>query len=118
LKTAVLNLVNNLQHQKKPFNKADVACSFQKIAIAQLKRQTVKALQNFAVKQLVVSGGVSANSHLRKVFKDLKIKVIFPALEHCTDNAAMIAKIAHLKYQKKLFANLLTKALPNEKIRQ
>ena len=69
-----------------------------------------KAVQRYKVKQIVLAGGVSANSYLReeivKMFNNTNIEVIIPPIWCTTDNAAMIAKVGEYLYQRKVFANL------------
>lgn len=90
IKTAVLHLV------AKPHSVKDVAASFQEAAVSWLVEKTLKAAELKKVKDIVVGGGVSANSHLRKVLTEegerRGFKVWFPPLALTSDNAAMIAR--------------------------
>ncbi len=91
LKTAVLNY-----YRKNPdASKADIAASFQKTAIDILVINLKRYLEKENVSQLSITGGVSANSYLRKTMatfaKKNNIKLFIPPHELCTDNAAMIA---------------------------
>ena len=117
LKSAILNYVNSQKMKQATIEAKIIAASFQKAAITQLINQTQNAINDFDVKQLIVVGGVSANSLLRNSFENLKIPVIFPSLKYCTDNAAMIAKVAYKKYQNKLFSTLQAKATPQNQIK-
>ncbi len=65
--------------------------SFQDCAVNYLINQTKKALLKYDVKSLVLSGGVSANSELRKRFLEISKMAIIPNLKYATDNGAMIA---------------------------
>ncbi|NES53410.1 tRNA (adenosine(37)-N6)-threonylcarbamoyltransferase complex transferase subunit TsaD, partial [Escherichia coli] len=67
-----------------------------------LINQTKKALKKYNVKSLVLAGGVSANSELRKRFLEISNIAIIPDLKYATDNGAMIASCAYqmLKYNK------------------
>ena len=116
LKSAILNHINSLNIKNHKIITEDIAASFQNAAIRQLINQTNNAINDFAVKQLVVVGGVSANSQLRKSFNDLKIPVIFPSLKYCTDNAAMIGQVAIKKYKNQDYATLECRARPQNKI--
>ena len=108
LKTAVINLVNSLNQKKEAFKKEDIAFSFQKVAISMLVDKTSKVLHDKKeIKQLILGGGVSANSHLRsQITKKIKdehpnVELIIPPLWCCTDNAAMIAMAAFWGKEKK-----------------
>ena len=97
LKTAVLNLVN-----KNKYEKEDIACSFQEAATDVLLKKTLKAVEEFNIKNIVIGGGVSANKRLREKFKTLEdkynIKVYFPPLNLCTDNGLMVAYTGFKRY--------------------
>ena len=101
LKTAVYNLVNKLKMSNISFSNEDIACSFQELAVTILIDKTILALKDKKVKQLLLAGGVSANSYLREEITkrvkelDSSIDVTIPPLWCCTDNAAMIAMAAY-----------------------
>ena len=69
-----------------------------------------KAAKETGIKNVCLAGGVSANSGLRRAFKELgeklKWKTFIPAFEYCTDNAAMIAITGYYKYLEKDFVGL------------
>lgn len=94
LKTAVLTLVN----QNQPLDAtttADIAWEFQEAVTEILTLKCMTALRETGLDNLVVSGGVGANSKLREKLnaatKRKLCKVSYPRLEFCTDNGAMIA---------------------------
>ncbi len=94
LKTAVLTLVNthpNLDEQTK----ADIAWEFQEAVTEVLTTKCMAALRETGLDNLIVSGGVGANSKLREKLnaatKRKLCTVSYPRLEFCTDNGAMIA---------------------------
>ncbi|ADI30854.1 tRNA (adenosine(37)-N6)-threonylcarbamoyltransferase complex transferase subunit TsaD [Methylotenera versatilis] len=94
LKTAVLTLVN--QHQPlDATTTADIAWEFQEAVTEILTLKCMTALRETGLDNLVVSGGVGANSKLREKLnaatKRKLCKVSYPRLEFCTDNGAMIA---------------------------
>lgn len=105
LKTAVLNLVNSLKQKNEEFKNEDIACSFQNKAIEILTSKVMEALKEYDVKQVMLAGGVSANSKLReeitnKVKEKYKdIEVVLPPLWCCTDNGAMTAMAAYYSNQ-------------------
>ena len=113
LKTAFLYLVQNKTKEDANFienNLADLCASFQYTVVKVLTKKFYKAAKENNIIQLGVAGGVSANSALREELNTLSIKhnfkVFFPALEHTTDNAAMIAKVAEWKFEMQEFSSL------------
>lgn len=94
LKTSVLTLAN--QHQPLDNDtKADIAYEFQEAVTEVLTKKCMSALRETGLDNLIVSGGVGANSKLREKLnaatKRKLCKVSYPRLEFCTDNGAMIA---------------------------
>ncbi len=116
LKSAVINFVHNKAQKGEKIEKSTVACSFQYAAVQQLLYNTVRAIEVHKPKQLIICGGVSANSEIRRRASELKIDVLFPKMEYCTDNAAMVAKLGELKFEKGLFDDLGLSAKPTERI--
>ena len=94
LKTAVVQLLQSYQNPTEQ-ERADIAASFQKAAIETLMIKCKRALAVTDFQQLVVAGGVSANTYLRKCFQQLNATCFFPRNEFCTDNGAMIAYAGH-----------------------
>ncbi len=117
LKTAVINLVHKLETNHQEINVNDMACSFQKVAIDLLLDKALPALDEYHCKQVVLAGGVSANSYLRSEIvrrtKNQDVEVIIPPLWCTTDNAAMIAKVGSYLYEKKAFASLSISSDPS-----
>lgn len=120
LKTSVINLVNSMKMKGEMISVPDMAKSFQDVAIGMIVERATKAAFDFKVKQVVLAGGVSANSYLRlqmkRVLENTGIELIIPPLWCTTDNAAMIAKVAEHLYEKKVFAPLTLGVDPNWKI--
>lgn len=113
IKTAVINL-----HHKNPnINKADLAASFQKAVSEMLVTNVEKAIKQTGIKKVVLAGGVSANTYIRKQFdkmaEQLNIKMYYPELGLCTDNGAMIASDGFYEYLVGNKANLELNAQPN-----
>ena len=110
LKTAVINLKHKLETNGEEIIKENMAKSFQDVAVGLILDRVKKAVQRYKVKQIVLAGGVSANSYLReeivKMFNNTNIEVIIPPIWCTTDNAAMIAKVGEYLYQRKVFADL------------
>ncbi len=100
LKTAVLREI-----QKGIYKKEDIAKSFQEAATDVLVSKTLDAMNEFNIKNVVIAGGVSANSRLREKFKEAeniyRIKVFFPPLYLCTDNGAMVAFTGYKRLREK-----------------
>lgn len=103
LKTAVLRLVQKLEKEDNgPLPVADIAASFQETVARSLTKKTIACALDYGLHSITVGGGVAANSELRKQLQALgvkhNLKIHFPPLRLCTDNAAMIgcAAAAHL----------------------
>lgn len=96
LKTAVLRLVKSFDGQELPVN--DICASFQECVSKTLVKKLKKALQERGYKQVVIAGGVAANSEIRKKVFALENEgyhVCAPAMKYCTDNASMVASCAY-----------------------
>ena len=119
LKTAVLRISKNIKSEKEKF---DLAASFQKIIEEILYKKTKNAfvefekLNNPKDKVFVVAGGVAANKKIRsmliKLCKEENYQSIFPPMELCGDNAAMIAMVGLERFKLKQFSNLDHPAKP------
>ena len=120
LKTAVINLVNNEKARGNEIRVADLCKSFQDTAVGMIMDRLDRALKRYDIKQVVLAGGVSANSYLReemhKRLDDTDVDLIVPPIWCTTDNAAMIAKLAEHLYEIKLFAPLTISSDPNWRI--
>ncbi len=116
IKTAVINL----NHKTPNINKADLCASFQLAVTTMLESNVRKAIKEYHSDKIVIAGGVSRNSFIRKSFddlaKDLNIKVYYPEPILCTDNAAMIAASGYYNYINGERAKLNLNAIPNLKI--
>jgi len=105
LKSHVINFHHNLKQRDQEIDIKDFCASFQEAVTDVLVKKTVLAKREHQVKQVIVAGGVAANSGLRNI-KD--IPVFFPKMDFCTDNAAMIAAAGYYQYQKNQFNDGLT----------
>ncbi len=98
----------------------NLCASFQKVAIDAIIKKGLKAAQEYKVKQVVIAGGVSANSYLRSEvlakFPKIGVDPAIPPLWCCTDQAAMIAKLASYLYDEKVFADYDLGVDPNWEI--
>lgn len=95
LKTAVLRLVQQLEQDGKPVPLVDVAASFQTTVAKALTKRAIACALDYGLNTIAVGGGVAANSglrhHLQTAASQHNLRVFFPPLKFCTDNAAMIA---------------------------
>ena len=96
LKTAVLRLVKSFDGKEMPVN--DICASFQECVSSTLFKKVKRALEETGYKQVVLAGGVAANSEIRKKIFSLKdegYSVYAPIMKYCTDNASMVASSAY-----------------------
>ena len=104
LKTAVLRLTEKLKTKTPELPTADIAASFQATVVRALVKRAIACAQDHHLDTIVVGGGVAANTGLRaglqQAAEQQNIKVIFPPLKYCTDNAAMIACAAAARVEK------------------
>jgi N6-L-threonylcarbamoyladenine synthase len=99
LKTAVLREVRRMEERKIPLPAAHLAASFQAAVVEVLVVKTMKAVQYYKAKTILVVGGVSANHALREAVKlRAACPVYIPHLSLCTDNAAMIAAAGYYRF--------------------
>jgi N6-L-threonylcarbamoyladenine synthase len=94
VKTAVLRLTQKLQAEGKELPVADIAASFQHSVARSLTKRAIACAIDYGLDTIAIGGGVAANRGLRATLtaaaSDRGIKVLFPPMEYCTDNAAMI----------------------------
>jgi N6-L-threonylcarbamoyladenine synthase len=96
LKTAVVNQLDQFWNPKYPKSPANIAAAFQKAAVDILVDRLLKAARHTGLGTIVAGGGVAANSYLRRrLTEQPNLRVIFPSLKLCTDNAAMIAGLGY-----------------------
>lgn len=117
LKTAVINRVHRSVQRNETLKEADIAASFQRAAVDQLTERTFRAALARGVQTVLLSGGVAANRELRQRFETEGhangMKVYYPPLDLCTDNAAMIAAAGYIKAKMKGPSRLDLPAVPN-----
>lgn len=102
LKTFAVNLVHNASQKGEEVKAEDLGASFIKAVTDLLVSHTMDAATDIGAKTIVLAGGVSANSRLRRVFTEQcdkrGIKLFMPELKYCGDNAAMIASQGYYEY--------------------
>ena len=112
LKTSIKYFLKDNKDAKKE----DIAASFQEAIVDVLLFKTFKAAKEYGVQRIALVGGVAANSRLRErafeLAKEKRIELYIPDLKYCTDNAAMIARAAWMKYEKGEFDDLSLNAIP------
>jgi N6-L-threonylcarbamoyladenine synthase len=114
LKTAVLREVRRLETTTNPLPVPDLAASFQAAVIDALMTKTMKAVEHYKVKGILIVGGVSANKALRdSVNLRATCPVYIPPLNLCTDNAAMIAGAGYYRFAQKQRDAMDMDVLPN-----
>lgn len=102
LKTFAVNLVHNASQKGEEVKAEDLGASFIKAVTDLLVSHTMEAAKDVGAKTIVLAGGVSANSRLRKVMTEQcekkGIKLFMPELKYCGDNAAMIASQGYYEF--------------------
>ena len=110
LKTAVINYCHTKEQKGEPYEKADVAASFQCAAIDVLVEKTVAAALERGVNTVTAGGGVAANGYLRRSLQAAceknALALVLPEKRYCTDNAAMIAAEGVVQYSLGNFAEM------------
>ena len=119
LKTAILKITKDIKNDQEKF---DLAASFQKTIIEILSKKTKIAFSEFEKqiepkqKKFVVAGGVAANKEIRNMLVEIckknNYESIFPPIDLCGDNAAMIAMVGLEKFKLKKFDKLDYPARP------
>lgn len=103
LKTAVLNFVKSISSERLNELLPDLCASFQASIMDVLEKKVERALKKESLSRVVISGGVAANSELRKRFRALSerlgITVHIPPPRYCTDNAVMIAVAGYYHFR-------------------
>lgn len=102
LKTSVLYKIKDLNEQNIEIPVNDIAASFSQAVADTLVEKTIRAAKELSINNIVITGGVAANSFLRSEMefccKKNKFKLFLPSMKLCTDNAAMIGCAAYYKF--------------------
>ncbi len=110
LKTSFMYFLKDMSEADKNAHLSNIASSFQESIFDTIIRKTERAMKETGIHNLVVGGGVIANSYLRTLLRALTKKyngsVVFPTYKYLTgDNAAMIGIVAYYRAQKGLYVN-------------
>ncbi|KRM95891.1 O-sialoglycoprotein endopeptidase [Liquorilactobacillus aquaticus DSM 21051] len=118
LKSAFINTVHHADQVGEKLDHKDLAASFQQSVVDVLAEKTVNALKKYPVKQLILAGGVAANSGLReRIERELKkfdnVSLLMAPLKLCGDNAAMIGAAGHVAWKAGVRADMSLNADPS-----
>jgi len=117
LKTALLYTVQKLSDAELRDNIHHLCASYQEVIVDTLIHRIVKSVELTGIRVVTVAGGVASNHRFREKIKikekQLGIRVYFPKLEYCTDNAAMIAVAGYERLRHGESSELSLKAVPN-----
>ena len=117
LKTAVVGYVKREQKAGREPSVPDVCASFQEAAVEVLVRKTVRAAVDLGIPTVFLSGGVAANSRLREALSEActeaEVKLLYPSVDLCTDNAAMVASCGYHRYRRGIRSGLDVSPDPN-----
>ena len=122
IKSAVINVIHNEEQRGNAIRKEDMCTSFQNRVVSVLTKKTMRAMKEYNVNNLVLAGGVAANSYLRKTLEEECLKhnysFSYPKMKYCTDNAAMIGAAAYFAYKKRIVADLTLNAKATDSLYQ
>ena len=120
LKTALFYLCKKMNKNEILNERPHIAASYQKAIVDTLLQKIEKCIKETKIKTITISGGVAANSYLRLQAKRMESKYnfqfLFPSIQFCTDNGAMIGITAYYYAKNKIFSNLSLVPNPNLKI--
>lgn len=118
LKTAILYFIQKEVKENPNFiqeNLNDLCASIQKTIVDILMDKIIAAAEETGINQIAIAGGVSANSEIRNRLNELansgKYKTFVPKFAYTTDNAAMIAMVGQLKFERNEFDELTSKSV-------
>ena len=110
LKTAVTFYIQKQREAGNELNMPDIAASFQQAVIDVQVSKAKSALLSTGAKEFCLGGGVAANPALRAAYEkmcaSIGVRLTMPPMSACTDNAAMIAEVAHDRFAQGRFADL------------
>lgn len=118
LKTAALNYINSERQKGSEPSHADIAASYTRVIVDAIVKKTDGVLKKHCSRQLVLAGGVAANSHIRAALEELcskrGVEFCRPSIKLCSDNAAMVAAAGYFEYLEGNFADTSLNASAND----
>ena len=109
LKSAAIRLLEGWSQDKIMSERAQLSRDYQEAIVGALLAKLKLAQKKYGLKQVLITGGVSANSRLRSLAQnwaiEQKIELFVPEMKYCTDNAAMIGWAGIEKFKKGCFEN-------------
>jgi N6-L-threonylcarbamoyladenine synthase len=122
LKTAVITFIRKEQEAQRELDVPNIAASFQQAVIDVQVAKALAALEETGCTTFCMGGGVAANRALRDAYESAMrardIRVVFPPARACTDNAAMIARVALDRFHAGHFMSLADDAHPQADLEQ
>lgn len=122
LKSGVLQFVDRMKRKGEEVDPAILAASFQDTALSEVMDKLMLAVDAYPVNQVLLAGGVAANSELRKrmeaAFANRKEEIVLPPLWCCTDNAAMVAVAGYFAYKQQAFGTFEQSAKPSLRVNE
>ena len=113
-------MVHNEEQRGEKIREADLAASFQSVAVEEITNKVRKAIVEKHAKNIIVAGGVAANQGLRTAISNLadeyNINLSIPPMKYCTDNATMIAAAGYYAYLDGRRADLNLNAKSQDKL--
>ncbi|MGN1054602.1 MAG: tRNA (adenosine(37)-N6)-threonylcarbamoyltransferase complex transferase subunit TsaD [Erysipelotrichaceae bacterium] len=115
LKNACLQLEQRLKRNGEELIGEDLAYAFQEVALHHLLDKTLKVMNDYEVKHVLIAGGVACNSRLRELMSEniKDAKLTLPPLKYCTDNATMIGVAAFKEFNRQRFVPLDASSMPS-----
>ncbi len=102
IKTAVINYIHSLTQRGEPYDPRDIAAALTESVVRSVLKKLETALERTGLRTFVLTGGVAANSHLRRAAeafcRERNVRCFLPPLSLCGDNAAMIGAQGYYEY--------------------
>ena len=120
LKTAAINLLHKYEQKGEELPRELFAARYTYEAVEAVAKKISQAIDMYPGQDVALSGGVAANSHLRRriaeIAKEKRVKIFIPPISLCGDNAAMIAAAGYYEYEsgKRADASLNASALDSQ----